>query len=394
MSLNLILLAGALIANTGFLNPDPDVVLKEIADYRTKAIADARASGKAIDAQALTNETKAMASKAIEGVDATKVEPAKAYSWARLFQTAGKFGDIEELCDQFMKSNPDHNTAFRAHLLCLDAYNNLKQYDKASNLVQHLSPEDDSGKLTILSQVMSWIAPEIAKSKGVDAAITLIDQAASKLPAQPKDERMKASFDNVRGQVPLVKAELYTKAGEKDKAAAIIKAAKADPNLSRSAKLGITRLEIVGAVAPEITVGKTYGEFKSFEALRGKVVLIDFFAHWCGPCIAAFPDVRKMYDELKPKGLEIIGVTRYYGYYGQERNMAPETEFSKVGEFMEKHRMNWPVVFSENTAFESYGVSGIPTVVVIDRQGKVHELKVGYSAASFAEFRKRIEAML
>lgn len=400
MNLNILLVVGAALT-APFLRTepvDPDVVLKEINAYRANAIKQAQESGKAFNATEVIATAKQMAVKACEGVEPSKVEPAKAFSWAQLFIQAGKYGDIETLCDQYMKSGPTKEMSFRAHMMCLTAYSNLKEYDKAAMLVGHLEPTDDSSRISLATQIAGWIAPEIAKTKGVDAGLKLIAQAEATLPKSVADERMTASLNAARGRMYSAKATIYTNAGDTAKAHAVLKAGSEDANLPeatrRSMTMELTRATIMGSVAPEIEIGKTYGEFKGLESLRGKVVLIDFFAHWCGPCIAAFPDMRRMYDDLKDKGLEIIGVTRYYGYYGAERNMAPDVEFGKMAEFMSKHKMNWPVVYSNQNAFTAYGVSGIPTVVVIGRDGKVYDLKVGYSEASFAEFRTKLEKLL
>jgi hypothetical protein len=106
----------------------------------------------------------------------------------------------------------------------------------------------------------------------------------------------------------------------------------------------------------------------------------------------------KLYTDLKGKGLEIVGVTRLYGYIGQERarerDMPADTEFAKMGDFIKEKGLLWPVIFGGNDNFSNYGVSGIPHVTVIDRTGKVHSFKIGYSPESFANFRKEIEDLL
>lgn len=151
---------------------------------------------------------------------------------------------------------------------------------------------------------------------------------------------------------------------------------------------------MVGTSAPALTSERGYGEFPGLEGLKGKVVLIDFFAHWCGPCKAAFPSMVEMYKDLKSKGLEIVGFTTYYGYYGTERNISKDDEFAKMKDFMAEHKMTWPVVYGERSNFENYGVTGIPHVALLDKDGNVSHIKIGYSEAGMKELRKKIEQLL
>ncbi|MBL9122945.1 MAG: TlpA family protein disulfide reductase [Planctomycetaceae bacterium] len=123
------------------------------------------------------------------------------------------------------------------------------------------------------------------------------------------------------------------------------------------------------------------------EELRGKVVLLDFWAVWCGPCIATFPHLREWQEKYADKGLVIIGVTNYYKYgWNAEQQRAepvegitPEQERLALEEFAKHHELKHRfAVMPEMSDFaEKYGVQGIPQVVVIDRQGKIRLIKVG-----------------
>ena len=73
------------------------------------------------------------------------------------------------------------------------------------------------------------------------------------------------------------------------------------------------RQELVGKPAPKLGTGQWLGaEGQPLADKKGKVVLLDFWATWCGPCIRVIPDLEQMHKELSPKGLEVIGVTREY----------------------------------------------------------------------------------
>jgi thiol-disulfide isomerase/thioredoxin len=156
--------------------------------------------------------------------------------------------------------------------------------------------------------------------------------------------------------------------------------------------------KLVGAAATSFTPSKTIGDFKDLSHLKGKVVMLDFFAHWCGPCIASLPSVRSLSDDLKSKGLEVVGVTRFYGYYKTEnrskRDMSPDTELEWMKEFVQEKKINWPVAFVDRAVFESYACSAIPHVVLVDREGKIRKIKVGYVPSEADAFRAEIEKLL
>jgi thiol-disulfide isomerase/thioredoxin len=120
--------------------------------------------------------------------------------------------------------------------------------------------------------------------------------------------------------------------------------------------------------------------------LKGKVVLLDFWAIWCGPCIATFPHLREWQDKYADKGLVIIGMTRNYqyqwddaaGYCAKGEDVTPEKEAEMLEKFAAYYHLKHRFAVQEDKALsEYYGVSGIPHVVVIDQAGKVRMIRVG-----------------
>ena len=101
-----------------------------------------------------------------------------------------------------------------------------------------------------------------------------------------------------------------------------------------------------------------------------------------------------MYEENRSKGLEIVGVTRFYGSYGAERGLSKEVEFEKMKGFKEEHKLPWPLIFGEADNFSKYGVGGIPQYVVIDRAGKVRSITVGYSEDLHKQLEKSVREAL
>jgi peroxiredoxin len=117
-----------------------------------------------------------------------------------------------------------------------------------------------------------------------------------------------------------------------------------------------------GQPAPEITLPQPDGSEMSLSELRGKVVLIDFWASWCKPCRAENPRVVQMYNKYKDQGFEIFGVSL-------DRNREAWLQA------IEKDGLTWPHVsdlkFWQSAAAQAYGVRAIPHTVLLDREGNI-----------------------
>lgn len=103
--------------------------------------------------------------------------------------------------------------------------------------------------------------------------------------------------------------------------------------------------------------------------LKGKVVLIDFWAIWCIPCVAELPNVKKVYEQYKDQGFQAIGVS-----------FDNKSEREKLIAFVKKKGLTWPQRFDGNmfdaTQQKLYNIKGIPATYLIDKQGKLVEVNV------------------
>ncbi|MBA3440441.1 MAG: TlpA family protein disulfide reductase [Pyrinomonadaceae bacterium] len=149
------------------------------------------------------------------------------------------------------------------------------------------------------------------------------------------------------------------------------------------------------AGAPELAVIEWIDQrpFKIAD-LQGSVVLLDFWATWCGPCRITFPKLRNWHEKYKDKGLVIVGVTRYYGT-AEGRPVTPREELNYLKSFKLENRL--PYGFAVAKADENnltYGVPGIPTAVLIDRRGQVRFITVGASAQKSEALGKMIDKLI
>ncbi len=134
--------------------------------------------------------------------------------------------------------------------------------------------------------------------------------------------------------------------------------------------------------APDFTLPDLVGRQVRLSDLRGKVVVLDFWATWCGPCRVSLPHVQKVYDDFKDRGVLVLGVD-----IGEDAKT--------VLAFVEKNRMTFPILVDEDDKVSPlYHISAIPHTLVVDQKGTVVKVHTGFVQGQEDQLRSEVAALL
>ncbi len=227
----------------------------------------------------------------------------------------------------------------------------FNQYAKGAQELAKEFPEE-VGPLMMMAEASGLVQD---KKLSADLAVKAENGVLKILKKDPKNSGANAALMRIAGSA------------KPEKAKALLKqiAETGPPREAAAAKGQLTKMEALGKPV-DISFKSLDGRVVDINKLKGKVVLIDFWATWCGPCVAELPNVKKTYAKFHEKGFEIIGIS-----LDQSRD--------KLSKFVEKEKMPWPQHFDgqgwKNEYAVKYGIQGIPAMWLIDKKGNLVDMK-------------------
>ena len=265
---------------------------------------------------------------------------------------------------EFLKAYPQSPNRWEARMAVMQIGNSIA-------MVQDREP-DMSGQTAELQTIAD--DPDAPENVRADAGLVLLQLASLEFDRNRSEEAARSlsaaikKFSDTHPDDARMPALRMTEAQaletfDPERARALYNgvAGNEDPDLAAAAKASLEQMDMRNKPL-ELSFTAADGRKVNLADLRGKVVLIDFWATWCPPCIEEVPALVETYEKFKDRGFEIVGISL-------------DSDKSALQKFTAENKMTWPQIFDgkgwENEMAQRFKIQSVPTMWLLDRQGKL-----------------------
>lgn len=316
-----------------------------------------------------------------------------------------KVKDLEELLEKYEdKTSSDAAELLKSRLLIEisrfnDANHKLDELiDKKSDLILHAKMAKvqlfiGTGEPDPALELFKEIEPQLKEDNHRFPGWLYVSLYSQDLEERETYSRKFLEASDLPGNLSKYKADIYWNLAaiarqkeDVEKAKEMLKkaiSAAAAPKTKLVLESQLKQMEFIGKPVLPISADTWINSPPlSPEKLKGKVVVIEFWATWCGACRKIIPVLNREYNKYKKSELVVIGCTKLYGNYQDEmeKREAPDRkeEETLIGQYIKRHQLAFPIAVShEGYNFEDYKITVIPTTIFIDKYGNIHDITIG-----------------